>query len=249
VVPQDSGMPESVTAQRAMVIRDPEARASRRIYQLATELLQLAPPEGGVDRLDEYWVEYLNYMRTGGDAKDSRSSPSVQQGGNGPAAPEAQPAPAVAAAASGSAEVAALRSELMPMLNELVQSNIRVFDELRQIRERLDAGLELSTVDESILQEIIAPLAEASPVVELPARRPEQRTWVRREKPPACEAPKLLERLLGAYELTCEQVDMEQTSMELFTFTRHSGQRLTCSYHAQEDDSISDPETSRARHS
>ncbi len=261
VVPQDSGMPESVTAQRALVMRDPDARAAKRLHQLAAELLQLPAPEGGVHSLDAYWAAYLKCMRSGGGAGVARpSAPVMAETSTAAPAPDAasghhQVEPVLADTATDTersmrSEVEALREEVMPMLNELVQSNIAVFNELRQIRELLDEGLDLSADDKSALTRIVDSIPSSSPVVEMPARRIESRAAVRRVPGQvSCEAPKRLEKLLGSYDVTCEQVDTDHASMELFTFTRHSGQRLTCSYHAREDDSVSDPETSHARQS
>jgi flagellar biosynthesis protein FlhG len=56
VVPQDAGMPESVTAQQALVARDPNSRAARRLQQMATELLASAAPDTSIAGMEDYWA-------------------------------------------------------------------------------------------------------------------------------------------------------------------------------------------------
>ena len=228
VIPQDAAMPASVTAQQALVVRDPDSRAARRLRQLATELLATAAPDVRISSMEDYWAIYLKCLR-GGRLRGVRSdafAPRVA------AAQDAEPLPLPAAAAPDPA-VAALRAEVMPVLDELARSLRGIFDELREINARLDsrhAGV-LANRERST----------DSPVLRLPARQPE-----RRRLPQDCDKPEALRKVLGAYQVRCEQLATDRQPMELFSFTRHSGKPLVCAYHAAGDNSLSGPESRRA---
>ena len=224
-IPQDAGMPESVTAQQALVVRDPDSRAARRIQQMATDLLASPAPSSRIMGMEEYWATYLKCLR-GGSLRGVRSdafaprTTTTRQAEVATRSPAAEPDPAVAA----------LRAEMMPLLDELARSMRGIFDELRQIHACLDGS------------QAGAPAGRDrrlhSPVVQLPARKPE-----RRRLPQDCDKPEALRKLLGAYQVRCEQLDTGRQPMELFSFTRHSGQPLVCAYHPAGNDYLSDPES------
>jgi flagellar biosynthesis protein FlhG len=231
VVPQDAGMPESVTAQQALVARDPNSRAARRLQQMATELLASAAPDTSIAGMEDYWATYLKCLR-GTSLRGVRSDAFAPRSAGGPG----DELPAQVPAAVPDAAVAALRAELMPVLDELTRSMRAVFDELREIRDRLD---------EPHGQQFAGPERRMhSPVVQLPARMPE-----RRRLPQDCDKPEALRRVLGAYQVHCEQLATERQPMELFSFTRHSGRPLVCAYHSAGDDSASGPESRRVQQS
>ncbi len=218
VIPQDAGMPEAVTAQQALVVRDPDSRAARRLHQMASDLLGSEAPETRISGMEHYWATYLKCLR-GASLRGVKSEL--------PAARVAAPAVEVTPVPVPEPGVAALRAEVMPVLGELTRTLRAVFDELREIRaelqvRRVPAGREN---------------APHSPVVRLPSRPPGE-----------CDKPEALRKVLGAYQVQCEQLAGHQP-MELFRFTRHSGQPLVCAYHAAGDDSLSDPETRRVQQS
>jgi flagellar biosynthesis protein FlhG len=223
VIPQDAGMPEAVTAQQALVVRDPDSRAARRLHQMASSLQASEVPETTIPGMGQYWSTYLKCLRGGslrGVRSDLPSAPAAARAVEPVVTPPADPA------------VAALRAEVMPVLDELTRSLRSIFDELREIRAELDGR----TAPGSAVRD----RAPQSPVLLLPARRPD---------PPAppreCNKPEALRKVLGAYQVQCEQLSGQQP-MELFRFTRHSGRPLVCAYHAAGDDSLSDPGLRRA---
>lgn len=219
VVPQDSGMPEAVTAQQALVTRDPENRAARRLKQMAGDLLALPAPETPVAGMANYWSTYLKCLRGGSLRGVSPPTPARR-------APEpSPPEPAVAA----------LRAEVMPVLDELTRSLRAVFDELRELRAELDGRPPVQPTGPR-------PVA-GDPVVVLSPRGPD-----RRRNQGECSKPEALRKVLGAYQVQCEQLAGHQP-MELFRFTRRSGQPLVCAFHAAGDDSLSDPGSRRVQQS
>lgn len=223
LIPQDAGMPESVSAQQALVRRDPDGRAARRLRQLASDLLALPAPATPVVDMEHYWAAYLKCLR-GGSLRGVRQEAPVNRAAGRPDPAPAGPEPAVAA----------LRAEIMPVLDELASALRSVFDELREIRAELDARPEAPRHPGS---------HGADPVVVLPARGP-----FRRRAADGCRQPEALRKVLGSYQVQCEQLAGAQP-MELMRFTRHSGQPLVCAYHAAGDDTLSDPGTRRAQQS
>lgn len=214
VIPQDAGMPEAVTAQQALVVRDPDSRAARRLRQMASDLLRSEAPETRIAGMEHYWATYLKCLRGGslhGVRSELPAAPAVET------TPVPVPEPAVAA----------LRADVMPVLDELTRSLRAVFDELREIRAELQ-GRRAPAGREN---------AQHSPLVLLSSRSPGE-----------CDKPEALRKVLGAYQVQCEQLTGQQP-MELFRFTRHSGQPLVCAYHAAGDDSLSDPGTRRVQQS
>jgi flagellar biosynthesis protein FlhG len=218
VIPQDAGMPEAVTAQQALVVRDPDSRAARRLHQMASDLLGSEAPETRISGMEHYWATYLKCLR-GGSLRGVKSEL--------PAARVVAPTVVTTPASVPEPAVAALRAEVMPVLGELTRTLRAVFDELREIR----AELQVRRVPASREN------APHSPVVLLPSRSPGE-----------CDKPEALRKVLGAYQVQCEQLTGNQP-MELFRFTRHSGQPLVCAYHAAGDDSLSGPETRRVQQS
>lgn len=218
VIPQDSGMPEAVTAQQALVVRDPDSRAARRLHQMASDLLGSEAPETRIVGMEHYWATYLKCLRSGSLRGVKSELPAARV-----AAPPVETIPVHVPEPA----VAALRAEVMPVLDELTRSLRAVFDELREIRAELqDRRVPVSREN-----------SPHSPLVLLPSRSPGE-----------CNKPEALRKVLGAYQVQCEQLTGQQP-MELFRFTRHSGQPLVCAYHAAVDDSLSDPETRRVQQS
>ena len=219
VIPQDSGMPEAVTAQQALVVRDPDSRAARRLHQMASDLLGSEAPETQIAGMEHYWATYLKCLR-GGSLRGVKSELPSSRVATSPAETTPVPVP--------EPEVEALRAEVMPVLGELTRTLQAVFDELREIRAELQDRRRVPVGRENALH---------SPVVLLPSHSPGE-----------CNKPKALRKVLGAYQVQCEQLTGHQP-MELFRFTRHSGQPLVCAYHAAGDDSLSDPGTRRVQQS
>ncbi|HSJ48813.1 MAG TPA: MinD/ParA family protein [Gammaproteobacteria bacterium] len=219
VIPQDSGMPEAVTAQQALVVRDPDSRAARRLHQMASDLLGSEAPETQIAGMEHYWATYLKCLR-GGSLRGVKSELPSSRVATSPAETTPVPVP--------EPEVEALRAEVMPVLGELTRTLQAVFDELREIRAELQDRRRVPVGRENALH---------SPVVLLPSRSPGE-----------CNKPEALRKVLGAYQVQCEQLTGHQP-MELFRFTRHSGQPLVCAYHAAGDDSLSDPGTRRVQQS
>jgi flagellar biosynthesis protein FlhG len=232
VIPQDAGMPASVTAQQALVVREPDSRAARGLHQLAEALLASAMPETRITGMEDYWATYLKCLR-GGNLRGVRPAAPLLHGGG--ARQEEPPAPVPVSPRSPDPAVAALRAEVMPVLDELTRSLRAMFDELRQIRAALDEHPATTPAQRET--------SPQTPVVQLTMRRPE-----RRRLPQDCDKPAVLRKLLGGYQVRCEQLSGAEP-MELFSFTRHSGQTLTCAYHAGDDDSCSDPESRRVQQS
>jgi flagellar biosynthesis protein FlhG len=229
VIPQDAGMPASVTAQQALVVRDPDSRAARRLQEMAAELLAAPAPAVSMTDMGDYWVTYLKCLRGSslrGVRSDAFAPRAAASQAAAPAPPAATPDPAVAA----------LRAEVMPVLDGLTRSMRGIFDELREIRARLE--------DEHPGRHSGPGRSVHSPVVLLPARQPE-----RRRLPQDCDKPEALRKVLGAYQVRCEQLATGLQPMELFSFTRHSGHPLVCAFHAAGDDSQSDPESRQVRQS
>lgn len=219
VIPQDSGMPEAVTAQQALVVRDPDSRAARRLHQMASDLLRSEAPETRIAGMEHYWATYLKCLR-GGSLRGVRSEL--------PAARVVAPTVEIPPVPVPESEVATLRAEVMPVLGELTRTLRAVFDELREIRAELQQGRRVPAGRENTPQ---------APLVLLASRAPGE-----------CNKPEALRKVLGAYQVQCEQLAGHQP-MELFRFTRHSGHPLVCAYHAAGDDSQSDPETHRVQQS
>ena len=225
VIPQDAGMPESVRAQQALVTRDPSSRAARGLQLLTRGLLAAPSPGAGPASLQAYWDTYLHCLLEG-------SLPGVRPDAGDSATPVA---PAVPVPESADADpVALLRAELMPRLDELTRSLRAVFEELREIRADLGATRDAPATAHAPAEEQVVKLAP--------------RGADRRQDSRDCTRPEALRKVLGAYQVQCEQLS-GHPSMELLRFTRHSGQPLVCAYHAATDDSLSDPAGRRAQQS
>lgn len=242
VVPQDAGIPQAVTAQRALAQLNPDAPAARRLHQLAVKLMQL-PVEGeGPHTLEGYWAAYLKCLRSGTSQRRTGDDTERQAGSGTPAA-AARDTPV-----QGS-DVEQLRDELMPMLSGLLESQRAMHEELCRIREHLDAGMRLAPEDTAVLERIVARVNAPEPVLVLPAARKARPSAVMDPSDGDCPRPEALKQVLKPYKVICERVGTEQEPVDLFSFTRHSGQRLLCGYHAAEDEPVPDSESTRASRS
>lgn len=264
VMPQDTGMHDAVTAQQPILARDPGARFSKRMRQLASTLLETPAPAPLA--LKTYWRHYVDGVRGGSGQAPSKetatreavpaakSTPVTPRHPQAPVAATPQSAPAVPSSDAkpqrevqqvqtelppqpSASEVERLRQEVTPMLNELVQSTIAIFNELREIRGRLDEGVELHEALPFLDADEPAEPPPTNPVIDLAAVVREGmggEAEANAEK--ECNPPETLRRILGRYPVQCERVCTDSETMDLFTVTRKSGGNLVCGYHADKDE-------------